>query len=159
VIVWRFSEHTSLDGRGGLLASGRWHSRGREILYCAPNPATAVLEILVHNDVRDSEALTRLQFIKLEIPDGVPSRSVDEAALPTDWSRRVTVTRAWGDRWLAEGETAVLIVRSVLVPETYNVLVNPRHVGAARVKQLGIIPYPLDARFRRKAPTVPTAPP
>lgn len=149
MIVWRFSQHTSLDGRGGLLASGRWHSRGREILYCAPNPATAVLEILVHSEVRQPEALTRHHFIKLEIPDEVPCRSVDEAALPTDWSRRITVTRAWGDRWLAEGHTAVLIVRSVLVPETYNVLVNPRHVAAADVKQIGIIPYPLDSRLRR----------
>jgi len=30
VIVWRFSRHESLDGRGGLLASARWHTRGRE---------------------------------------------------------------------------------------------------------------------------------
>ncbi len=150
MIVWRFSQHTSLDGRGGLLASGRWHSRGREILYCAPNPATAVLEILVHSEVRDPEALTRHNFLKLEIPDEVPRRAIDEAALPPDWSRRITVTRAWGDRWLAEGETAVLMVRSVLVPETYNLLVNPRHADAAHVKQISIMPYPLDARLRRR---------
>ena len=28
VIVWRFAQHDSLDGRGGLLASARWHTRG-----------------------------------------------------------------------------------------------------------------------------------
>ncbi len=132
------------------MASGRWHSRGREILYCASNPATAVLEILVHSEVRNAEALTRHHFIKLELPDEVPRQSVDEASLPTDWSRRITVTRAWGDRWLAEGDTAVLMVRSVLVAETYNVLVNPRHVDAATVKRLGIMPYPLDSRLRRR---------
>ena len=42
---------------------------------------------------------------------------------PPDWSRRIAVTRAWGDRWLREGQGALLVVRSVLVPETYNILI------------------------------------
>jgi RES domain-containing protein len=145
LIVWRFSQHDSLDGRGGLLASARWHTRGKEILYCAPNPAASVLEILVHNQVREPAALARHRFIKVDIPDELSVLSVDEAQLPTDWSRRITVTRAWGDRWLREGETPVLVVRSVLVPETHNVLVNPRHADAARIKRLAVMPYPLDS--------------
>jgi RES domain-containing protein len=129
------------------MAPARWHTRGKEILYCAPNPATAMLEILVHSQVREPAALARHRFIKVDIPDEVSRQSVDEAQLPTDWSRRITVTRAWGDRWLREGETAVLIVRSVLVPETYNVLINPRHADAARIKRLTVMPYPLDSRL------------
>jgi RES domain-containing protein len=147
VIVWRFSRHESLDGRGGLLASARWHTRGREVLYCAPNPATAVLEILVHSEVRDSLALSRHRFIKLEIPDDVSRDAVDEAQLPSDWSRRVSVTRAWGDRWLREGKTVVLTVRSVLVPETYNLVINPRHGDIARIRRMASFPYPLDTRL------------
>ncbi len=147
MIVWRFSQHDSLDGRGGLLASARWHTRGKEILYCAPNPATAVLEILVHSQVREPAALARHRFIKVNIPDEVSRQSVDEAQLPTDWSRRVAVTRAWGDRWLREGESALLVVRSVLVPETYNVLINLRHEDAIRIKRLAVMPYPLDSRL------------
>ena len=147
MIVWRFSQHESLDGRGGLLAPARWHTRGKEILYCAPNPATAVLEILVHSQIREPAALARHRFIKVDIPDEVSRQSVDEAQLPTDWSRRITVTRAWGDRWLREGETAVLVVRSVLVRETYNVIINPRHADAARIKRLAVMTYPLDSRL------------
>jgi RES domain-containing protein len=142
VIVWRFSRHDSLDGRGGLLASARWHTRGKEILYCAPNPATAVLEILVHSQVHEPAALARHRFIKVEIPDQVSRQTVDEAQLPTDWSRRIAVTRAWGDRWLREGPTALLIVRCVLVPETYNVIINPRHGDASSIKPLGGHPIP-----------------
>jgi RES domain-containing protein len=147
VIVWRFSQHESLDGRGGLAASARWHTRGVEILYCAPNPATAVLEVLVHAEVADPAALGRQRFLKIEIPDDTSRQQVDEAQLPPDWSHRVRVTRAWGDRWLAEGQTALLIVRSVLVPETYNVLINPRHAEAGRIKRVATFPYPLDARL------------
>jgi len=130
------------------MASARWHTRGHEILYCAPNPATAILEILVHSRVREPAALTRHRFIKLDIPDETSQQQVDEAQLPTDWSRRLTVTRAWGDRWLREGRSAVLVVRSVLVPETYNVLVNPRHADAASIRRLAVFPYPLDSRLR-----------
>jgi RES domain-containing protein len=151
VIVWRFSQHDSLDGRGGLLASARWHTRGHEILYCAPNPATAVLEILVHSQVRDPAALTRHRFIKIEISDDASRQEVDEAQLPTDWSRRMTVTRAWGDRWLQEGQSALLVVRSVLAPETYNVLVNPLHVDAQAMHRLAVFPYPLDSRLWARA--------
>jgi RES domain-containing protein len=147
VIAWRFSRYETLDGRGGLLASARWHTRGQEVLYCAPNPATAVLEILVHAQIREAAALSRHRFIKLEIPDDVSRDSADEAQLPTDWSRRLSVTRAWGDRWLREGHAAVLTVRSVLVPETYNHIINPRHVDATRIKRLASFRYPLDARL------------
>jgi len=48
VILWRVSNHISLDGAGGLSAPGRWHTAGQRIVYCAPNPATALLEALVH---------------------------------------------------------------------------------------------------------------
>jgi RES domain-containing protein len=107
-----------------------------------------VLEILVHNQVREPAALARHRFFKLEIPDEISRDSVDESQLPTDWSRRVSVTRAWGDRWIRESRAAVLTVRSVLVPETYNLIINPRHADAARIKRLTSFPYPLDSRLR-----------
>ena len=147
MIVWRFSQHESLDGRGGLLASARWHTRGHEILYCAPNPATAVLEVLVHSEVREPEALTHHHFIKIDVPDDASRQELDEAQLPTDWSQRIAVTRAWGDRWLREGQSVLLVVRSVLVPETYNILINPRHADAEHIQRLAVIPYPLDSRL------------
>jgi putative toxin-antitoxin system antitoxin component (TIGR02293 family) len=102
--------------------------------------------------VREPAALAGHRFIKVDIPDEVSRQSVEEAQLPTDWSRRITVTRDWGDRWLREGETAVLVVRSVLVPEMYNVLINPRHADAARIKRLTVMPYPLDSRLTARNP-------
>jgi RES domain-containing protein len=147
VIVWRFSRHVALDGRGGLVASGRWHTRGREILYCAPNPATALLEVLVHSAVRTPEALGGFQFVKIEIPDSVSRELVEEHELPADWIARPEITRASGDRWLREGRSAVLLVRSVLVPDTLNAVVNPRHPDAAAIETMEAIPYPLDGRL------------
>jgi RES domain-containing protein len=92
VLAWRFSQHASLDGRGGLLASARWHTRGREIIYCAPNPATALLEILVHQRVRSPAALSGHSFIEIEIPDPLSRDHVADPHLPPDWSRRLPPT-------------------------------------------------------------------
>jgi len=149
MIVWRFSQHEALDGRGGLLASARWHSRGKEILYCAPNPATAVLEVLVHSQVREPAALQRHLIIKIDIPEDIEHLDVDESQLPPDWSRQVTVTRTWGDRWLRERQYAVLRVRCVLAPETYNFLINPLHPNAAHIRPIAIFPYSIDSRLTK----------
>lgn len=105
--------------------------------------------MLVHSEVRDPLALSRHRFLKLDIPGDVQVDAVDEAQLPTDWSRRLSVTRAWGDRWLRQARTAVLEVRSVLVPETYNLIINPRHPDATRIQCVATFPYPLDTRLRR----------
>jgi RES domain-containing protein len=37
-----------LEGQGGLIVAGRWHSQGRRIVYCASSEALAVLELRVH---------------------------------------------------------------------------------------------------------------
>ena len=34
------------------------------------------------------------------------------------------------------------------MPETYNVIINPRHADAMRIKGLTSFPYPLDSRLR-----------
>ena len=151
--LWRFSQHAALDGRGGLVASGRWNTRGRGILYCAPNPATAVLEVLVHGAVRSPEAFGNFQFLKIEVPESVAVEGVEERQLPRDWVMRLDLSRAWGDRWLREARTALLLVPSVLVPETYNELINPRHNDAARIRTLSAFPYPLDRRLFGLPPT------
>lgn len=147
MIVWRFSRHVGLDGQGGLVASGRWHTRGRRILYCAPNPATALLEVLVHSAVRTPQALDDFQFLKIEIPDEMTIERLEDGLLPADWIRRPEVTREWGDRWLHEASTAVLQVRSALVPETWNILVNPVHRDALAMTSLPGIRFPLDSRL------------
>lgn len=129
------------------MASGRWHTRGRAILYCAPNPATALLEVRVHSEVRTAAALAGFQFVKIEIPDSLRGERVDDERLPTDWMATPQITRAWGDRWLREERSAVLFVRSVLVPETVNALLNPRHPDAAAIATVESFPYPLDGRL------------
>ena len=46
------------------------------------------------------------------------------------------ITQAIGDRWLIEARSLLLQLPSVLVPETWNGLVNPQH---AEAKSLNIV--------------------
>ena len=49
MFLWRISNHSALDGRGGLYAPARWHSQGHPVVYLATSPAGALVEVLVEH--------------------------------------------------------------------------------------------------------------
>ncbi len=145
--VWRISNYATLDGSGGLRASARWHSKGRLIIYCAPNPATALLEMLVHGELEAGDLPIQYQLLKIDIPDDIPYETVALDSLPVDWRRNSSITRQIGDAWLAAGRTALLVVPSTIVPETDNILINPAHPDSGRIRIIGSQPCRLDERL------------
>lgn len=147
--VWRVSNYVTLDGGGGLRASNRWHTRGRRIVYCAPNPATALLEVLVHNEIDLEDIPVTYQYLEIAAPDTVSVESLDLSALPTSWRESETTTRRMGDTWLDSGRTALLQVPCVIVPRTWNVLLNPLHPDSASVTIQAVHKQVLDFRLLR----------
>jgi RES domain-containing protein len=147
MFLWRISNYGTLDGRGGLLAPGRWHSQGHAIVYLAETPAGALTEVLVHLEL-DAAALPKsYKLLKCEIPDYLKIRIITKSDLPANFSTNVIATRTIGDEWLSSKKTALLKVPSVIVPETCNVLLNPEHKDTARVKVLWHEEYPWDSRL------------
>jgi RES domain-containing protein len=149
VIVWRISEHPVLDGAGGLALSARWHNQGRPVVYCAPNPATALVEVLVHIEVESDDLPERLQYLEIEAPNTVATEIAEIDARATDWHTKIEATQAVGDEWLGSGRTALLRVPSVIVPATWNILINPLHPSAAQVRIKQIHHHPTDMRLLR----------
>lgn len=147
MILWRISNHVSLTGEGGLRASGRWHSRGRRVVYVAQSAAAALLEILVYFEIEIRDLPVRYRLLKIDVPDDVQVARVPASALPRDWAERPEVTRAIGDAWIASTSTALLTVPSALVPETFNVLLNPAHPEAARIVVLHATEHVIDPRL------------
>jgi RES domain-containing protein len=131
--LWRISNHASLSGEGGLYASGRWHTRGRRIVYLADHPASALLEVMVHLEVDAEDLPSHYQLLGIEVPDELPVNSLDERELSSDWSEQVALTRQRGDNWLRDSSAALLRVPSALVPDAHNYLLNPSHPDAARI--------------------------
>jgi len=147
--LYRISNHTSLDGDGGLRASGRWHTKGQPVVYCAPNPAVAVLEILVHLEVDAEDFPSSYQLLMINVPDDVATATVASNALPRNWWRNPSTTRAIGDNWLQSGTTPLLAVPCAIVPETNNYLLNPLHPDSRKIRISRIATYRFDERRRR----------
>lgn len=137
--LWRISEFPALDGRGGLIAGGRWHSRGRPVVYLAEHSALAMLEVRVHLEVATVPPSFRL--IEVDAPDDL---AVTEHGWPAPDEAGC---RAWGDAWLAAGETPLARVPSVVAPRGWNMLLNPLHGEAGRCAIVRDERWPWDGRL------------
>lgn len=147
MILWRISNYPTLDGAGGLVVSGRWHSKGHPVIYCTWNPATALLETLVHMEIDAEDRPERFHMLKIEGPDTLSLERAEPDALPTSWPEDTALTQSVGDRWLTERSSLLLEVPSVLVPETWNILVNPSHHEASQLRIIRTYEHGFDARL------------
>ena len=138
MILWRISNYADLMGIGGIEASARWHTAGRPIVYLAENPSSALLEILVHLEADEEDRPDSYQILKVETTDDMISETVSLASLSSDWKNNEDATRAIGDDWLERATSALLRVPSVIMPETYNWLLNPRYAEARKAAILQI---------------------
>ena len=145
--LWRSSEHADLSGRGGLQFSGRWHSRGRRIVYLSDHPASTLLEMLVHLEVDPEDLPSTYQLLAVDISDNVGFESIDERHMAGEWRDNHTLTRELGDQWLRDNKTALMRVPSAIVPAAVNWLLNPAHPDSAQARIAEIIRAPLDARL------------
>ena len=150
--VWRLCKERyaadPLSGRGSLLASGRWHPRGTRVVYTSATLSLAVLEMLVHLD-RDSLPDDLVQ-VEIEIPGTVSMETVDAGRLTRDWRSYPAPPElaAFGGDWLREGRTPLLRVPSAVVPEEWNLLINPAHPRSARIRAVGRKRFSFDVRLR-----------
>jgi RES domain-containing protein len=149
VFLWRISNHASLAGDGGLRVSGRWHTRGKRVVYCAENPAAALLEILVHFEIEIRDLPARYRLLKVNVPDDLRVERVSLTGLGSDWIEDTLATRAIGDTWLTRATTPLLAVPSAVVPETSNVLLNPAHPDASRIVIVQSTDHVIDPRLIR----------
>jgi RES domain-containing protein len=127
VLGWRLCREAFADlaGQGAALYGGRWNSPGTPLVYLADTAGLAVLEVRVHLDL--PPAL---------LPDDYCLLTVDLDDLPVEVLERLPEQpREFGDLWARQARSPVLSVPSMIVPESRNLLLNPRHpkAGTARI--------------------------
>jgi RES domain-containing protein len=146
--LWRISNHIDLIGEGGRKKSARWHTAGSRIVYFAESPTSALVETLVHLDVEIVETPEFYTLLKIAVPDELAIQPLDP---PTgvDWKLDLKLTRHMGDAWLAALETPLARVPSVLMPHTWNVLLNPVHPDAKKIEIAEVIKERFDNRLFR----------
>ncbi|MGH9382506.1 MAG: RES family NAD+ phosphorylase [Thermoanaerobaculia bacterium] len=148
--VWLISRFTALDGRGGLIASGRWHHAGRPIVYTAETPAGAIVEYRVHLEIDPEDIPRDAKLLCIDLPRGVLIAEIGELA--RGWQDDESMTRALGDEWLRSGESPALRLPSAVVPHEWNVLLDPLHPTLRGMEPARVEPYVPDLRLFRNAP-------
>ena len=133
----------AFGGQGSLGGDGRWHHRGRLIVYTATHRSLALLEILTHLDRRNQ--LQPQVAWEIDLPDQFILEPRD---LPADWLINLEATRTYGDSWLASRASVGLRLPSAIVPSEMIVLINPAHPDFdMKWVSSGPTPVPIDPRL------------
>ncbi|MBU9607289.1 RES family NAD+ phosphorylase [Burkholderia multivorans] len=126
------ARNTIWSGTGAMLVGGRFNSPGRPVIYAAFTFAGAMLEVLVH--ARIGKVPKTHGWVEATVPDDIVVERHTADTLPAGWDAAAPQpARRFGDAWLTESRTAVLVVPSVVARAEFNVLVNPAHPDAARI--------------------------
>lgn len=147
-VAWRVAKkrHPVYDGAGAMRVGGRWNSPGRPVIYAADTYAGAILEILAHV-LRPRTLPGPHHAARIDVPD-----EVVEVLDPDDlagWETKGSPEALeFGDRWLEEGRSAVLMVPAVPCrPIARILLINPLHPEAGRIGVSEPFDVPWDERL------------
>jgi len=116
----------------------------------AQSVALAVLENLVHMSRQDFPT----GYVRITATVGDDIAILSEGDLRGNRSLRDFSTRALGDAWLDSQPSAVLKVRSAVVPEEWNYLLNPRHPDFSRIVVHQPEPFLFDERLFHGGPVI-----
>jgi RES domain-containing protein len=153
--VWRISKlrhaATAFSGEGPRLVAGRWNPAGVPMVYTSSSLSLAVVEVFVHLDAAASP-----EFVSIAAELPVDNGEMEDqqmailAKLPADW-RRIGHPRLHqiGADWIASGRSLAMPVPSAVVDGEWNVLINPAHPDAAKIKRYPPKPFEFDARMFR----------
>jgi RES domain-containing protein len=146
--AWRIA-----DGRfdpfspvGASLVGGRWNSPGLGVIYASRSYAGAMLECLSHAGI--GRVPRTHVAVEIAIAEALAVERHDESSLPAGWDHAdLRVARAFGDAWIRELQTAVLVVPSVVARREGNVLINPQHPDFSGIIAGAPEPVVWDARL------------
>ncbi|MFK3648826.1 RES family NAD+ phosphorylase [Lysobacter enzymogenes] len=140
--LWRIAGETrayraeDMSGAGAAKFPGRWNDEGQRVLYTATSLALAALETAAYVDAHGLP-LNR-HVVSIEVPASVWKARIQLAVadLPGGWDAVPAglASVRIGAQWLRGGDSAILLVPSVIVPEEYNALINPEHRDAKKLR-------------------------
>lgn len=148
--MWRIAKSrfaTDLSGNGAALYGGRWNHLEHHALYFGMSPAICALETFVH-------ATQVPQFSLQLVSVGLPADeslywepSINE--LPAGWNSKPAdrPSMDFGTAWLQRGQQLGLIVPSSVLTLERNIMINPGHPAASRIKVLQTVDFSYDSRL------------
>lgn len=152
MIVYRITkkEHAALDGMGGLYGPGRWHKKGFPVIYTSEHASLAAWEKIVHV-VSFENIPNNLLLVKIELPENMEIQTVPQNILEKGWDSFPfsSETVNYGTSFLLKKEHLALKVPSVIIPDEFNIILNPLHPGINECKVISSIPFLFDKRVSK----------
>lgn len=140
-MAWRIAADTptytadDMTGTGAKNSGGRWNEQNESVVYSSESRALAGFETLVQ--LKAAGLPFNRYLVRVEIPDPVwaAAERFDPTLLPVGWDAEPAgkVSIDLGTDWLRAKRSCLLLVPSVIVPEEYNILINPGHPDARGV--------------------------
>ncbi|NRR28685.1 RES family NAD+ phosphorylase [Oxalobacteraceae bacterium] len=147
--LWRISHpRCALDRlcAGAALHGGRWNPIGMPALYAGTTIAITALEKFVHIG---SAPLPPLLLVAIDIPDSTTVFDPGLAGMPPAWAAMPTsaTAQALGKRFLSSGAELAMKVPSAIIPEEFNIVINPQHPDYANVGLSVVRRFTFDTRM------------
>jgi RES domain-containing protein len=154
-VVWRIAADTpefgsdELSGKGAEKTGGRWNRKGTPVIYTSSSIALAYLETLVHLSGPQLLPLNRY-LVRVDIPVAEwQARTIFEGSVHVGWDALPAglVSLNWGTEWLRSRSTLLAAVPSIVVPDEFNVLINPGHPEISKLRAQKIRRWSYDSRL------------
>ena len=144
--AWRIADirYPIYNGTGALLYGARWSSPGHAAIYASASYACVMLERLAHAGTGSIPKNQR--WIAIDIPT-IDIEEITASDVPGWDLPDFSASRAYGDKWLLEKRTAVLVVPSVVARGDCNVLIHPAHADFRKITYTRAEPVIWDRRL------------
>ncbi len=121
------SIQATFSGEGGLHVAGRWNFLGRKSVYCSESIALCTLEWLANHGL--SVSGFNYYRYSIDVPDNLIVK-FSQKQLPSDWMLTPSTdsTRNFSETHLFTTDALAIAIPSVLVPEEFNLVINPAHL-------------------------------
>ena len=147
MMLFRFSPKQfigELNGEGAKQRGGRWNSVGLPVVYTSTTISLSLLELLIYN--ASYEELRNNYLAKIEIPD-ILTAGMALISVKQNWLKDIDYSRYIGDSFLTAKKSLLLKVPSAIIPDEYNVLINPLHKDIRKVKIIKTSAFQFDSRL------------
>lgn len=127
MIVYRFTKEIyshDISGEGAKRWGGRWNSPGLSVVYTSYSISLSLLELLIYQSSYEEIVVNRLMSI--EVPDSA-FQSLAANSLKPNWQNDIDYCRFIGNEFLQNKKSLLLKVPSAIIPDEYNIMINPAH--------------------------------
>lgn len=127
LIAWRLDQASFAptwdSGEGAFRVGGRWNSPGTRAVYCALDPATAILEVAVHKGFRALDVvphvMTAIEVLDRDAIEIIQPEDLPDAAWLSPGIPRVA-QQAFGDQLLLRHR--FVAIPSAVSPHSWNLV-------------------------------------